>query len=168
MAEAVTSSVEAELQEVGRELHGALPSAARHPIRALDARAMQATSRDRELRAALFRLVDVTPTCRSLDDLARHLSEYLADVEEPPPADATDTLAGLWRRGIASTLDLLGEATVTEREADRYAERCADALDTLSAAARRWPDRPRLESDSTGTLARVNLSVKVTALTPLI
>src|SRR5439155_464592 len=50
--------------------------------RALDAKAMELSSQDAELRAALFRLVDVTPACRSLDDLARHLTAYMEDVEE--------------------------------------------------------------------------------------
>jgi RHH-type proline utilization regulon transcriptional repressor/proline dehydrogenase/delta 1-pyrroline-5-carboxylate dehydrogenase len=206
-AEVAPSPIEAELREVGGELHAALPSAARHPIRALDQRAMRATGEDRELRAALFRLVDVTPACRSLDDLARHLGEYLEGVEEPPPplatamraantrtgrralgaaaslgirhmahrfiigaspSDALDTLESLWRGGTASSLDLLGEATVTEAEADRYAERCAEALDTIADAANGWPERPLLEADSSGVLPRVNLSAKVTALTPLI
>jgi RHH-type proline utilization regulon transcriptional repressor/proline dehydrogenase/delta 1-pyrroline-5-carboxylate dehydrogenase len=65
-------------------------------------------------------------------------------------------------------LDLLGEATVTSAEADRYAERCMDALETLAAAAPAWPARPVLEEDSLGPLPRVNLSVKVSALSPLL
>ncbi len=72
--------------------------------------------------------------------------------------------------GTASprSVDLLGEATVTTAEADRYAERCDEALVELSAGARLdWPEREWLERDSAGPIPRVNLSVKVTALTPL-
>src|SRR5947208_2786681 len=168
---------------------------------------MALASRDAELRAALFRLVDVTPATHSLDDLARHLSEYLDDVEERPPSldvamrmagsaagrralgaataagvrhmahrfivgqspkDALGVLRDLWHDGVASSVDLLGEATVTQPEADRYAARCAEALDVLPQAYARWPDRPQLESDSAGPLPRANLSVKVSALTPLL
>jgi RHH-type proline utilization regulon transcriptional repressor/proline dehydrogenase/delta 1-pyrroline-5-carboxylate dehydrogenase len=43
-----------------------------------------------------------------------------------------------------------------------------DALDTLAAAAPDWPDRPILENDSLGPVPRVNLSVKVSALSPLL
>ncbi|HET6551125.1 MAG TPA: proline dehydrogenase family protein, partial [Solirubrobacter sp.] len=75
------------------------------------------------------------------------------------PGDAVPALARLWRAGAAASVDLLGEATVTAAEADRYARRCDEALRTLSAAARDWPARPHLEP-------RVNLSVKVSALTP--
>ena len=73
-------AVEEQLHEVGRALHEAFPSNARRPMRALDDKAMELSSRDLELRAALFRLVDVTPACRTLDDLARHLTGYLEGV----------------------------------------------------------------------------------------
>src|SRR6476619_6748946 len=56
---------------------------------------MEMASRDAELKAALFRLVDVTPATRSLDDLARHLTEYLEDVDEKPPSlDVAMKMAG--------------------------------------------------------------------------
>jgi proline dehydrogenase len=198
-------AVEAELNRVGRSLFAAFPARGRNPVKALDAKAMELASQDAELRAALFRFVDVTPACRSLDDLARHLTSYLGELDErPPPLEAAMKMAGtkpgraalgaaaaggvrhmahrfivgesprralgvlrdLWNDGNASSVDLLGEATVTESEADRYAERCAEALDTIAAATRDWPERPRLEADSLGPLPRPNLSVKVSALTP--
>ncbi|MBX5468783.1 MAG: proline dehydrogenase family protein [Thermoleophilaceae bacterium] len=198
---------EAELLRVGRALHEALPRPSRNPIEAVDRRAMELAAQDDRLRAALFRLVDVTPACRSLDDLAAHLASYLGEVERrPPPLEtalrlsgsragraalgaaaaaavrhmahrfivgetprgAMPTLRSLWVAGAAASVDLLGEATVTEAEADRYAERCADALDTLVEQSGRWPSRPVLERDSLGSLPRANLSVKVSALTPLL
>ena len=194
------------LTQVGRDLHSALPRRSRNPVKALDAKGMELASRDAELRAALFRLVDVTPACRSLDDLARHLSEYLEEVDERPqgldaamrvahtaagrralgaaaaggvrhmahrfivgesPRRALAALRELWEKGAACSVDLLGEATVTREEADRYAARCREALDVLSEATSGWPERPLLEADSAGLLPRVNLSVKVSALTPL-
>jgi RHH-type proline utilization regulon transcriptional repressor/proline dehydrogenase/delta 1-pyrroline-5-carboxylate dehydrogenase len=83
-------------------------------------------------------------------------------------AAALPGFADLWRRGLATTVDLLGEATVTEAEADRYAARCDRALRDLAAAAARWPAAPLLEADAAGPLPRANLSVKVSALTPLL
>jgi proline dehydrogenase len=199
--------VEAEVHRVGREIHTAMPGRSRHPLRALDQKAMDLASQDQELRAALFRFVDVTPACRNLDDLARHLTDYLEEVgERPPPIEAAMRMSGtkagrtalgiaatagvrrmahrfivgetprsalktirhLWEHGAAVSLDLLGEATVTQAEADRYAARCMDALETLAEAAPRWPARPALEADSLGPLPRVNLSVKVSALSPLL
>ena len=144
-------------------------------MRALDARAMELATSDDELRAALFRFVDVAPACRSLDDLARHLTGFLDELSDtPPPISAAmrvsgtragraalgaaaaggvrhlahrfivgespqaalPTLRRLWDDGVASSVDLLGEATVTEPEADRYAARCRDALTRARAAPR--------------------------------
>jgi proline dehydrogenase len=199
--------VEQEIRRVGAELADAFPSAARHPMRALDARAMELASSDQELKAALFRFVDVVPACRSLDDLARHLTGFLSEVPDatPPiaaamrisntkagraalgaaaaggvrhmahrfivgetPQDALGVLRGLWNHGVASSVDLLGEATVTESEADAYAARCTGALDRLATAAAAWPQRPVLERDGLGALPRANVSVKISALTPLL
>jgi proline dehydrogenase len=199
--------LESEIHRIGADIAAAFPSSARHPMRALDARAMELASSDRELKAALFRFVDVVPACRSLDDLARHLRGFLEEVPDASlpiaaamrvshtkagraalgaaaasgvkhmahrfiigetPSSALGVLRGLWDRGAASSVDLLGEATVTQAEADRYAERCNDALEQLAAAARKWPERPMLEHDSIGPLPRANVSVKVSALTPLL
>ncbi|MGH3994874.1 MAG: hypothetical protein ACRDSN_20730, partial [Pseudonocardiaceae bacterium] len=77
--------MESQLQEVGRSIHSAFPGPSRHPLKALDQKAMEMASQDAELRAALFRFVDVTPACRNLDDLARHLMAYLGEVDERPP-----------------------------------------------------------------------------------
>ncbi|HEX3512326.1 MAG TPA: proline dehydrogenase family protein [Solirubrobacteraceae bacterium] len=71
-----------------------------------------------------------------------------------------------WESGVAASVDLLGEASVSEEEAEAYVERCLDALRALDAGSSGWPARPALESDSLGPLPRANLSVKVTALTP--
>src|SRR5438067_7155570 len=156
-----SASVERDLREVGRELAARFPPRARHPMRALDAKAMELSSQDAELRAALFRFVDVTPACRSLDDLAGHLAGFLDEVHERPPSlqaamrmsntkpgrvalgaaaaagvrhmahrfivgaspeDALRDLRELWQHRIASSVDLPGEATVTQAGADRHAE----------------------------------------------
>jgi RHH-type proline utilization regulon transcriptional repressor/proline dehydrogenase/delta 1-pyrroline-5-carboxylate dehydrogenase len=201
------ASLDAEIRSVGSDLAAAFPGRARSPLKALDAKAMELSSQDQELKAALFRFVDVTPACRSLDDLATHLTGFLEEVDDRPPSlnramrvadsragraalgaaaaagvrhmahrfivgasptDAVGVLRDLWKDGVATSVDLLGEATVTQEEADRYAGRCQDAIDVLADAYARWPERPLLESDSTGPLPRANLSVKVSALTPLL
>lgn len=81
---------------------------------------------------------------------------------------AAPALRHLWERGSAVSVDLLGEATVTHAEGRVYAHRCAEALHILAREAARWPGRPHLERDSAGALPWANLSVKVSALTPLI
>jgi len=82
--------------------------------------------------------------------------------------DATRTLRAMWRDGQAFALDLLGESTVSEAEAEAYSERCAETLRVLADVTRGWPEKPLLDTDHHGRLARANLSIKLTALTPLL
>ena len=97
--------------DVGRSIHAALPGKSRHPLRALDQRAMELASQDAELRAALFRFVDVTPACRSLDDLARHLTGYLEEVDDrPPPIEAAMRMSGTKPAAPASGAAAAGRA----------------------------------------------------------
>ncbi|WP_053379647.1 proline dehydrogenase family protein [Nitrospira moscoviensis] len=83
-----------------------------------------------------------------------------ATVEEAVPV-----LAALWKEGRAWSVDLLGEATISEREADRYRDHCRHALALLGDAVRAWPGAGRLERDHLGDLPRVQLSLKISALT---
>jgi RHH-type proline utilization regulon transcriptional repressor/proline dehydrogenase/delta 1-pyrroline-5-carboxylate dehydrogenase len=83
------------------------------------------------------------------------------------PADAATGLHRLWRSGSAATVDLLGERTVTEAEADTYAARVGELLDTLVVGSAGWAPDDLLEFDDGGPLPRVNLSIKPTALSPL-
>jgi proline dehydrogenase len=81
---------------------------------------------------------------------------------------ATRNLSAMWRRGQAFALDLLGEATVSEAEAEAYFDRCAGTLRVLTDMTRDWPEQPLLDADQHGRLPRANLSIKLTALTPLL
>jgi RHH-type proline utilization regulon transcriptional repressor/proline dehydrogenase/delta 1-pyrroline-5-carboxylate dehydrogenase len=83
------------------------------------------------------------------------------------PADAVRGLSELWRRGSAFTVDLLGEKTVTEQEADRYAARVDELIRTLLKATQSWAPDDHLEFDDLGALPRVNVSIKPTALASL-
>src|SRR5215217_1323883 len=77
-----------DVLEIGRSIDAALPSAVRHPLRALDTKAMDVATADEQLRAAIFRFVDVVPACRSVDDVVAHLTGFLDEVgERPPPLD---------------------------------------------------------------------------------
>ena len=81
---------------------------------------------------------------------------------------ATRNLRAMWRQGQAFALDLLGESTVSEAEAEAYFERCAETLRVLSEVTSEWPEQPLLDADLHGRLPRANLSIKLTALTPLL
>jgi RHH-type proline utilization regulon transcriptional repressor/proline dehydrogenase/delta 1-pyrroline-5-carboxylate dehydrogenase len=77
---------------------------------------------------------------------------------------AVPALSRLWKEGRGFSVDLLGEATVSEKEADQYRDRCLEALRFLGKAASAWPSVPVLEQDRFGPLPRVHLSVKLSAL----
>jgi RHH-type transcriptional regulator, proline utilization regulon repressor / proline dehydrogenase / delta 1-pyrroline-5-carboxylate dehydrogenase len=78
--------------------------------------------------------------------------------------EAVAGLHALWRAGSAFTVDVLGEKTVVAAEADRYAARVAELVTVLGRAAAGWAPDDHLERDDLGPLARVNVSVKPTAL----
>ncbi len=80
--------------------------------------------------------------------------------------EAEPVLADLWTQRRAWSVDLLGEATISDREADRYRDRCLKALRTLAQAASGWPAVPVLERDHLGPVPRVQLSLKISALSP--
>ena len=184
------TDLEGPITALGTDLAAKLPRPRRVSATRAERRLTELLMGDPELKAALFRFVDVRPACASPADLTRHLEELLAEAEHSPKAQraaslvrgglaqrpvaaaagigvdrmaqrfivgadaraALPAITALWRQGIGTTVDLLGEATVTEAEADRYAARCEEALRVLAAAA----DDP----------LQVNLSVKVSALTP--
>ncbi|MBS0191165.1 MAG: proline dehydrogenase family protein [Phycisphaerales bacterium] len=81
--------------------------------------------------------------------------------------DAKSALPGLrqmWDDGIAFSVDLLGETCVSDMEADDYARKYLDLIQNLPSHVAGWPHNPRLESDHLGAIPRVNVSVKISAL----
>ena len=78
--------------------------------------------------------------------------------------DARELMKNLRRRRakkIGFTVDLLGEAVVSEKDADEYAARCLTLLETLARETRDWADPLGTNSD---LFPVVNLSVKISAL----
>ncbi len=77
------------------------------------------------------------------------------------PRNAVPALRRAWKEGRTFTVDILGEAVVSESEADRYRDLYLALADTLSAEIRDWPPiDPSLES----AFPRLNISVKVSSL----
>lgn len=77
---------------------------------------------------------------------------------------AMPVLKDLWQSGRGASVDLLGETTVSEAEADEYRDRCLNALREYHEQAHGWPGNSLLERDHLGLIPRVNLSVKISAL----
>src|SRR5881227_724470 len=77
------------------------------------------------------------------------------------PNDVMRTLRKRRTQNIGFTVDLLGEAVVSETEADEYAARYLDLLEGLAHETKNWTDA--LEKNSE-LFPVVNLSVKISAL----
>src|SRR5438132_4351255 len=77
------------------------------------------------------------------------------------PRDVMKMLRKRHKQGIGFTVDLLGEAVVSEKEATEYAARCFDLLEALARETQGWPN-PLGESSDLFPI--VNLSVKISAL----
>jgi RHH-type transcriptional regulator, proline utilization regulon repressor / proline dehydrogenase / delta 1-pyrroline-5-carboxylate dehydrogenase len=75
-------------------------------------------------------------------------------------ADVMKTLRRKRKENIGFTVDLLGEAVVSEKEADEYAARAMELLDTLSRETRGWTDPL---GKNTELFPVVNLSLKISA-----
>jgi len=100
--------------------------------------------------------------------IARQNVERLARrfiVEEDAEALGS-VLETLRQEPTAFTLDVVGEATVSDKEALAMQCRYLDLLQNLTSMAARWPTVPQIDQGMTELLPRVNLSVKVSSLYP--
>src|ERR1700704_4229075 len=77
------------------------------------------------------------------------------------PDDVMKTLRKRRNQRIGFTVDLLGEAVVSEKEATEYAARCLELLDHLAEQTQGWTDPL---GDGAELFPVVNLSVKISAL----
>ncbi len=79
-------------------------------------------------------------------------------------AEALTAIRKLRRQRLAFTLDLLGEAILSEEEAAAYQQCYLDLLTSLATAARSWEPIELIDTDHAGPIPRVNVSLKLTAL----
>ncbi|AFY95997.1 L-glutamate gamma-semialdehyde dehydrogenase [Chamaesiphon minutus] len=76
---------------------------------------------------------------------------------------ATKTIERLRRERLAFTMDLLGEAVISEVEAEGYLDRYLTMMENLAARARNWPTIAEIDRSELGSLDRVQVSVKLSA-----
>ena len=78
---------------------------------------------------------------------------------------AEPLLETLWKKkGIAFSVDLLGEVCVNATEAAMYQRKYLDLVESLPPLTNAWPAIERLERDHLGVVPRTNVSVKISAL----
>lgn len=93
---------------------------------------------------------------------AEHLARRFiagSNVEE-----AVESVKRLRDRSLAFTVDLLGEATITESEADAVQKQYLDLIAGLTREVNGLPEIPLIDRDHRGPIPRVNVSVKLSAL----
>ena len=80
--------------------------------------------------------------------------------------EAVRTMEKLRRDGFAAVVDVLGEATLTREEADRYVGTYLELLDSLEKEQQRWQGLPGGEAGRLdwGYAPLINVSLKPTAL----
>jgi RHH-type transcriptional regulator, proline utilization regulon repressor / proline dehydrogenase / delta 1-pyrroline-5-carboxylate dehydrogenase len=79
-------------------------------------------------------------------------------------ASALPELQKIWKEGVAFSVDLLGEACVSNNEAEEYRQRYLDLLVNLPETVSSWQENTTLESDHLGTIPRTNISIKISSL----
>ena len=76
---------------------------------------------------------------------------------------AIKTIERLRKDKMAFTLDLLGEAVITEAEAQSYLERYLDLMEQLTQEAKNWSTVSEIDQADGEELSQVQVSVKLTA-----
>ncbi|MBU4273614.1 MAG: proline dehydrogenase family protein [Planctomycetes bacterium] len=79
-------------------------------------------------------------------------------------ASALPALKKQWKEGVAFSVDLLGEACVSDEEARAYQGRYLDLVEMLPGMVAQWPSNPLLENDHLGPIPRTNVSIKISSL----
>ncbi|HEY9735852.1 MAG TPA: L-glutamate gamma-semialdehyde dehydrogenase [Trichocoleus sp.] len=76
---------------------------------------------------------------------------------------AIKTVERLRKDRMTFTMDLLGEAVITETEAEAYLNRYLELMEQMTTAARRWNTVEQIDRADGQDLSKVQVSVKLTA-----
>ena len=203
----LSSSVEAETKDIGRELFRKLKQ--QRPMvfqrRWWEDRILSRSMGNEAVKVQMFRFVDVLPMLKTHDAVIHHLQEYFAEIANDLPwavrkvmsLSPSGTLRGnmlaktalsnsrrMAKRfiagsnvvevlksvkkirddGYAFSLDLLGEAIISEKEADAYQKAYLDLIAGLTEEVNHWKENPQIDRDHSGPIPRVNVSLKLSAL----
>jgi RHH-type proline utilization regulon transcriptional repressor/proline dehydrogenase/delta 1-pyrroline-5-carboxylate dehydrogenase len=78
-------------------------------------------------------------------------------------AEVLESISLLRQRSLAFTVDLLGEATITETESDQYQAQYLDLVEGLCREVNALASVPVIDEGSWGPLPRVNVSIKLSS-----
>lgn len=166
---------------------------------------MELGMKDEKLKIQLFRFVDVLPTIKTDEQLAKHIQEYFGEykgenseiikllaevgssniitrkaaslaVKAGTNQMARTFIAGenvkeiiksvldLRKKNMTATVDILGEAVLSEKESDYYYDLYLDLISGLSSESKNWGDIEQVDSSPQGKLPKANVSVKLSSL----
>ncbi len=80
------------------------------------------------------------------------------------PEEALPVLKKTRKNKMTFTVDILGEATLSEKEALEYQSRYLELIDGLAKDSQSWDEVQQIDRDHEGAIPKVNVSVKLTAL----
>ena len=78
--------------------------------------------------------------------------------------DVLQTVTKLRKQGFAFTLDLLGEAVISDSEANTYKSAYQELMTNLAEPVNGWSEDPTIDCDDRGPMARLNVSIKLSSL----
>ena len=78
--------------------------------------------------------------------------------------EVVQSVTRIRKYGFAFTLDLLGEAIISETEADAYQQSYLDLITGMAPQINDWPENAQTDCDQLGPIPRVNVSLKLSAL----
>lgn len=138
-------AVTAHLQEYFDDVRSRLPSAARLVVDHSDLNTLTSKAVAYSTRANARRMAERFIAGSSVEEVLQ-------------------SVAKLRRKGLAFTLDLLGEAVVSESEAEAYQRQYLDLITGLSPLVGRWTEAPQIDRDDQTWIPRCNVSLKLSAL----
>jgi RHH-type proline utilization regulon transcriptional repressor/proline dehydrogenase/delta 1-pyrroline-5-carboxylate dehydrogenase len=95
---------------------------------------------------------------KSVEDMARTF------IAGSSPAEAIKAVTAYRKKNLAATFDQLGEAVVSEAEAEACHQKYLALLDELARVAPSWPANPVIDSDAAGPAPKINISVKLSSM----
>ncbi len=151
---------------------GALSGNGAHSAGAEQRRALDELAPDRSqqfvdwiCRTMDFQKLD-SPPAQLLAWAARRGSVAMAQrfIAGSNPREAIRAIRRMRGQRLAFTIDVLGEAAVSEAESLAYQQIYLDLIRELNKAAPSWPEVPQIDQADGRPLARVNVSVKLSSL----
>ena len=116
--------------------------------------------------SSVFKGISILPSSLLSVFISKQMTEMarLFIVGEDLPS-ILSALKRIRKNNSAFTLDLLGEATLSEKEGNTYQSHYLEIIHQLNSQAQNWNQNPLIDEDEKGdNIPKVNLSVKISSL----